>query len=196
MDLSFNALKKEYEELYATCDILGSRVRVVAETSHKLFSGKPRYEIISGKFPGMPWWFVGMPHLMECGGRFDRHLHNGDSLLRRTVRVPAGRPVEPPWNGASKYSWEQSAIDALKLKNLDQWKDWSIPAMLYLLEKFNGFGYRKYHPHVKTPYLWSFTNHYTRGKYIADGKWSEVAVSEQVGCAALLKALESANMLK
>jgi lysozyme family protein len=48
--------------------------------------------------------------------------------------------------------------------------DWSTPAVLHRLEGFNGYGYRKFHPNVPSPYLWSGSNHYTRGKYIADGK--------------------------
>ena len=31
---------------------------------------------------------------------------------------------------------------------------------------FNGWGYRLYHPNVKTPYLWSYTDKYSKGKYI------------------------------
>src|SRR5207344_1050510 len=56
-------------------------------------------------------------------------------------------------------------------------------------ESYNGMGYRRFHPEVKTPYLWSFTHHYTRGKYVADGTWSPTTVSKQVGAAALLRRL-------
>jgi len=31
---------------------------------------------------------------MECGLDFTRHLHNGDPLIARTVRAPAGRLVD------------------------------------------------------------------------------------------------------
>ena len=59
--------------------------------------------------------------------------------------------------------------------------------MLFKLEANNGFGYRR--KGINTPYLWSFTNHYRKGKYIADGKYSTEAVSKQVGAAILLKLL-------
>jgi lysozyme family protein len=39
--------------------------------------------------------------------------------------------------------------------------------MLYLLEKYNGFGYRL--KQLSTPYLWSFSNFYTKEKFVADG---------------------------
>ena len=59
--------------------------------------------------------------------------------------------------------------------------------MLYLLEKFNGFGYRN--KRLPTPYLWSFSNHYEQGKYVADGQFDPQAVSLQCGAAVMIKAL-------
>ena len=38
-----------------------------------------------------------------------------------------------------------------------------------------------------SPYLWSGSNHYAKGKYVADGKWSSVAVSGQTGAIPVLK---------
>jgi hypothetical protein len=66
---------------------------------------------------------------------------------------------------------------------------WNLPVILFKLEGFNGFGYRTKHPDVLTPYLWSFTNHYTKGKFTSDGKFDPNAVSKQCGAAAILKAL-------
>jgi hypothetical protein len=106
-------------------------------------------------------------------------------LKARTVHVPAGRPK----TGKPPFTWEQSAIDALRGRGLGAWKDWSVPGTLYQLEAYNGFGYRDHHPTVPSPYLWSFSNHYTRGKYVADGRFSPTAVSQQVGAALLLKRL-------
>jgi lysozyme family protein len=51
---------------------------------------------------------------------------------------------------------------------LDHWQDWSLAGLLYRLEAYNGFGYRKHHPEVLTPYLWSFSST-TAGKYVQDG---------------------------
>jgi lysozyme family protein len=131
----------------------------------------------------MPWQFVGAIHAMETGLRFTRHLHNGDTLSARTVRVPAGRPAQ----GAPPYDWAASARDALELKALPAWRDWSVAGMLYQLERYNGWGYRRWHPSVPTPYLWSYSNHYERGKYVADGVWDPHAVSKQCGAAVLLR---------
>jgi lysozyme family protein len=39
----------------------------------------------------------------------------------------------------------------------------------------------------------SFSNHYERGKYIADRKWSATAKSQQCGAAVMLKLLADAG---
>ena len=132
---------------------------------------------------------VGIIHSLEAGGDFTRHLHNGDPLTARTTHVPAGRPK----TGKPPFTWEQSAIDALRGQGLAAWKDWSVPGTLFQLEGYNGFGYRDHHPDVPSPYLWSCSNHYTRGKYVADGRFSPTAVSQQVGAALLLKQLSVAK---
>src|SRR5439155_371250 len=129
---------------------------------------------------------VAVIHSMEAGGDFTRHLHNGDPLTARTTHVPAGRPR----TGKPPFTWEASAIDALTYQGFGNWKDWSVPGTLYKLEGYNGFGYRDHHPQVLSPYLWSFSNHYARGKYVADGRFSQTAVSQQCGAAVLLKRLQ------
>lgn len=191
----FENLREEYIKLFNTCEVLEKKLQIVDDVICNIFAGRLKYSKVAEGFTDMPWYFIGLIHNMECGGNFNKHLHNGDPLTAKTKRIPSGRPLEPPWNNQRIYTWEQSAIDALKMKKLDGWANWSISGMLYQLEKYNGFGYRIYHPHVKTPYLWSFTNHYIRGKYVADGMWSETAVSGQVGCAAVLKRMEKRNLL-
>ncbi|WP_210183351.1 peptidoglycan-binding protein [Methylobrevis pamukkalensis] len=134
---------------------------------------------------GVPAYVVGIIHSLEASLNFKGHLHNGDPLTARTKQVPAGRPKP----GTPPFDWEESAIDALTLKKLDQWTDWSVAGIAYVLESYNGWGYRKHHSHVKSPYLWSFTTVYASGKYVADGTWSDTAVSKQCGGLAVLKAM-------
>src|SRR5260221_396083 len=81
--------------------------------------------------------------------------------------------------------WEDSAIDALKFDNMTGVTKWTLPVILFKLEGFNGFGYRTRHHEVLTPYLWSFTNHYLKGKFTADGKFDPNAVSKQWRCSDL-----------
>ena len=73
------------------------------------------------------------------------------------------------------------------MRKLDSHLDWGLAGTLYQLERYNGWGYRLYHPHVLSPYLWGFSNHYRQGKYVSDGTWSDTAVSRQCGAAVLLR---------
>ena len=123
---------------------------------------------------------------MECSGDFKKHLHNGDPLTGKTTHVPKNRPLQ----GQPPYTWEASAIDALSINGEKNVKDRSLPAVLYRFELYNGMGYRQYHPKVKSPYLWSFTTAYVKGKYVADGKFDPNAVSQQIGVVCYLKAMK------
>jgi lysozyme family protein len=42
---------------------------------------------------------------------------------------------------------------------------------------------------LPTPYLWSFSNNYEKGKFVADGHYDPEAVSKQCGAALMLKAI-------
>jgi len=184
-------LRAEYEELFNTCDIRPDRAKGIAALLAKIDHGRERYAAIEAAL-GIPWFFVGVIHCMESSFNFSRHLHNGDPVTARTVRVPAGRPP----TGDPPFTWEQSANDALTLEKLDRWQDWSVPGLLYKLERYNGFGYRMRHPEVLSPYLWSYSNHYTSGKYVRDGTFSPTAVSRQCGAAVLLRRMAETGSIR
>jgi lysozyme family protein len=183
-------LSKEYDLLYASCLIRPKRQAAVDQIVRQLRANKPRYQKVARALK-IPWYVVGIIHNMEAGMSFGGHLHNGDPLTARTTHVPAGRPK----TGRPPFTWEASAIDALTMQGFDKWKDWSAHGTLYKLEAYNGWGYRMKHPQVLSPYLWSFSNHYTRGKYVADGSFSATAVSAQCGAAVLLKRLTDAGRI-
>lgn len=176
--------RDEYNQIYATATIrpeyLGEVDRLVARICRP--DAWARYVAVANQTQ-VPAHVIALIHAMECGLNFAGHLHNGDPLSARTVQVPKGRPVD----GTPPFTWEQSAVDALTYDKLTGWHDWSIAGICHKLELYNGVGYRKYHPSVKTPYLWSYTTAYSSGKYTADGKWSDSAVSRQAGAMALLK---------
>ena len=179
-----NSLKEEYSALFDTCDIHDSKYPAVDKIGNKILKNKDRYESVADKLD-MPWFIISVIHNMESSMNFKRHLHNGDPLTKRTTHVPAGRPK----TGNPPFTWEQSAEDALRMKRFDKWTDWTVSGILYQLERYNGWGYRLYHKHVLSPYLWSYCNHYTSGKYVADGRWSDTAVSKQCGAAVILRRL-------
>lgn len=178
------SLRADYERLFDTCITQAGRRAEVEALTAALLRNKGRYAAAS-QLSGVPWHFIAVVHNMECSQRMDAHLHNGDPLSRRTFHVPAGRPR----TGSPPFRWEESAADALALKGLNDGTDWSLAGTLYQLERYNGFGYRRFHPEVLSPYLWSFSGHYERGKYVADGTWSDRAVSRQCGSAVLLRRL-------
>ena len=177
-------LRAEYEQLFASCRIRPERELAVDQLAERVVAGRHRYAAVTAA-TGVPWFVVAALHALEAGLRFDRHLHNGDPLRDRTRRVPAGRPRR----GAPPFTWEESAIDALTLQYLPRARDWSVGATLYRLERYNGWGYRRFHADVPSPYLWSFSTYYDRGKYVADGRWSASARSAQCGAAVLLRRL-------
>lgn len=139
----------------------------------------------------IPWYFIACVHYLECSFSFKKHLHNGDPLTGYTVQVPAGRPKV---GHAPPFTFEESAVDALKLMGFDKVTSWKLPFILRKLEAYNGFGYFKYH-NMNSPYLWSYSNHYTKGKYVKDGKFDKNAVSAQTGSAVILKRMEERGLI-
>ena len=153
--------RDEYRKLFDTLEIRSERAKTIDKLCASALALVPRYTIVSAR-TGVPWYFLAAVHLRESTFKI-AHLHNGDPLSARTVHVPAGLPKtpEPP------YTFEQSAEDALRQKDLHQWTDWGLTGTLYQLESYNGMGYRK--RGKPSPYLWSFSHHYQYGKFIADG---------------------------
>lgn len=181
-------LTEDYTRCWAACRINDAKRAEVEAAADRLLKGRARYVTVSGRTNRVPWQLIGIMHGLECGYDFFKHLHNGDSLAEPTHRVPAGRPIG--WSGAG--SWEESAVDAVRLKKLDRVGAWALPQVLYSLESFNGFGYR---PHrIRSPYLWSFSNLYTCGRFVADHDFRPDAVSKQVGAALVLKVLEQRGL--
>lgn len=143
-------------------------------TIARIKANQARYEQVE-ELTGVPWYFIGALHYRESNCDFSTHLHNGDPLTARTKHVPRGYPKA----GSPPFTWEESAVDALKIKGLDKIVDWNSQRMCYEAERFNGFGYRP--RKVNSPYLWAGTNVYTVGKYVSDGNFDRTVVDTQLG---------------
>lgn len=183
----YATLKPEYARLFGSAKLRTEYSETAEWHVTMMKKSKSRYASISDG-TGVPWYFIAVCHALESSFNFRAHLHNGDfPLSARTRQVPAGRPTR--WLPPS--DWESSARDALKLLGFAGQKDWGLERTLYRLEAYNGFGYRHYG--VASPYLWSFSNHYARGKYVADRKWSSTAKSQQCGAAVMLRLLTDAG---
>lgn len=174
-------LRQQYQDLFNTCTVSAAHADDVNQAIARIMPYQARYHAVAAPL-GIPWYFVAVVHSLETSLNFNCQLHNGDPLTARTVHVPAGRPPA----GHPPFTWEQSATDALRYQGLANLPDWSLPAFLYHLEAYNGWGYRKLRPPLNSPYLWSFSNHYTRGKFTGDHGFDPKAVSQQCGGAVIL----------
>lgn len=179
----FEKVCQDYKDKLATMAIKPEWRQVINSKASLIKKNMWRYRKVAD-MTGVPWEFIGLVHLRESGCDFTKHLHNGDSLLRRTVQVPRGRP-----KGSPPFTFEESAVDALEFQGLTKISDWSLEHMVYLLEAYNGFGYRM--RNKSNPYLWSGTNHYTKGKFVRDGKYDANYVDKQVGLVPVLISLRN-----
>lgn len=177
----YRSYQPGYNDLWRSIAIRPDRVGTVDWYVNQIVRNKDRYMKVQEN-TGVPWFWVGITHGLEGSFNFSTHLHNGDPLSARTVQVPAGRPT----TGRAPFTWEFSAFDAINMKGYPNWRDWHLPSILaYSFERYNGFGYRN--KGVNSPYLWSFSYHYSRGKYTADGYYDPYAVSQQAGAMVVLK---------
>jgi lysozyme family protein len=175
---TFAQLKARYTQFWRDMSVHSNRVPTLDAIARKLLANKARYQKVEAKIR-VPWWFIAILHNRESSGNFAGVLHNGEHIIgtgKKTRLVPAGRG---PFS-----TWEEAAEDALKMKGLHKITDWSVERVCYEGERFNGFGY--YFRGVPSAYLWSFSNIYQGGKYIADGVWSAAARDAQAGIMPLL----------
>jgi|SRR6267142_5213205 len=151
---------------------------------------KARYLKISAA-TGVPWFIIAVIHEREASQRFDRQLGQGDPLGEVSTHDPKGRgpffnhPNDPPGQDA----FYRAALDALIdcAPHAAQWKDWSPGGAMTLLEQYNGLGYAGMGK--PSPYVWSGTDQYHSGKYVADHVYDPNVVDSQLGCAGLVKAM-------
>jgi lysozyme family protein len=188
--LDLSKLRDEYVAMWRTMAIRDNKLASVDKMVDRIADSKSRYQAVADQFPDLPWWMIAAVHAMESGANFKTHLHNGDPLKAQTVHVPAGRP--PIWDPS--WPWEKSAEDAVVYDGLNRWNDWKLPGALYKLESYNGFGPRRKFGRASA-YLWSFSNHYVAGKYVADGVWDPDAVSDQIGAAVLLRRMVARRLM-
>lgn len=183
-----NEIREEYQRLFDTCVPDVNHLGEINQFVQRLLKGGAQYARVSA-ITKVPWYVIGLIHGMESGFDFNTHLHNGDPLTHRTVNEPKGRPP----TGNPPFTWDTSAIDALHYDSFCSWGDWSITGILNKLEAYNGWGYRKHG--INSPYLWSYSNQYTKGKYGSDGHFDPNLVSKQVGAAVALKSMFDRHML-
>ena len=180
MNLSPDDLAK----MYAACLVKRENKIELGNICQKMMFYKPRYQTVGDKI-GVPWDVVAAIHYRESNLNFSRYLQNGDPLFDsngtpvKTVHVPIGQ-------GPYK-TWEESAIAALSGTYPPRPNTWCIGTRLDFCERYNGLGDRM--QHRMSPYIWSYTNLYSIGKYDDDHEYNPTLIDQQAGCAAIFKTL-------
>ncbi len=160
-----------------------TRPKEFAAVAKRLVAAKARYQSVE-KRTGVPWFVIAVIHEREASQNWNTQLGQGDPLSRKSTHVPKGRG---PFTGPK--AWEDGAYDALALcaPFAAKWRDWTPAGALTLLEEYNGLGYAA--RNLPSPYVWSGTDQYVKGKYVQDGVFDPSAVDRQLGCAGLILAM-------
>ncbi|WP_406854332.1 peptidoglycan-binding protein [Alsobacter sp. KACC 23698] len=179
----FQELRAEYRALFSSLVPAPGRHAAIQEATDRVLRSREPAERVGAQLGGAPWHAVALVAELQNGSHLDLHLHNGDPLTGRTVTAPRGRPLA----GQPPFTWEESAVDALKLLGFAApAPDWSLSRILHRLEALGGFGSRQHG--VFAPHLWCGCQHYVSGAYGPDG-WDPGAVSDRIGAAVILDAL-------
>lgn len=139
----------------------------------------------------VPWWFVAIVSEREYGGppHWDRQLGQGDPLGQKSHNVPAGMGPYLSHDGdvtPGHDAWTRCCVDVLvnSAPFAAKWADWSIGGVLTLFEEYNGLGYAAHG--VPSAYVWSGSDQYVSGKFVADHEYRAGVIDMQEGCAPLL----------
>ncbi len=172
------ALKAKNEVRWASA--IPTRNFVAVAKSLVADAAKAQYITVQN-YTGVPWFVIAVLHERESEQRWTASLAQGDPWNMVSTHVPKGR--------GPFLSWVAAAIDALI--NCPPYaagnKDWSVGGTLTLLEEYNGLGYAG--RDIPSPYIWSGTDQYTSGKFIADHVFRADVIDVQLGCAGLLMAM-------
>jgi lysozyme family protein len=174
----------------ATTD-LAAYLTAAQKSDLKLFKANwtrnsARYKTVSQK-TGVPAPLIAALHWRESTGNFKTYLHQGDRLGRPAVHVPKDIPVF--------HVWEDAAVHALTMSDKARVRDdlgmksdtTDAASMATYAEFYNGLGY---HNRKKpSPYVYSGTDTYDRGKYVADGRYSSTTKDQQLGVMSMVGAI-------
>jgi lysozyme family protein len=198
-------LKQKNAQRWEHMHVKANRIIEFDHTAKRLSDpvAKARYQGVTdrlreGSYQPVPWWFIAIVSEREYGGppHWDKQLGQGDSLSHTSVHDPKGRG--PFLEHAEDITpghdaWTRGCLDALIECGpwAAKWTDWSIGGVLTLFEEYNGLGYANLG--VPSAYVWSGSDQYVSGKYVADHVYRASAVDVQEGCAPLLSRMMAIN---
>lgn len=145
---------------------------------------RQRYENVAA-IVNIPASLIAAIHYRESSNNFGTYLHNGDPLGRRTVHKP---------RGILFARWEEAAVHAIRQKDSIR-RDLGLTrhstnmaAIAAFAERYNGLGYKG--RGIFSPYVFSGTNLYTCGLFVADGKFNSKVKDRRPGILALMKKID------
>ena len=176
-----NYVIPDYPKLYTECLLDHNKIVECKEIIIKLWQpNKKRYAQITA-LTGLPAWLIFCIHYKESDCSFEGCLHNGDRIIGNGLLTHNDPKNRGPFN-----TWEEAAVDAIKMKENCFPTNWNyLPDCLLFAEKYNGLGHRL-HDEL-SPYIWAYTNQSDEsGNYTSDGHYNPDAVIKSAGIAALL----------
>lgn len=164
--------------------------RAAVKRAAAMLSHKADYQRIAANIElkhqrHVPWWSIPLVHERECIRGVDNwtcNIAQGEPYNIKSRIIPHSGPFG---------SFDEAAMDALYVQapRLAMWNNWSLGGVATINEMYNGLGYAK--RGRASPYVWSGTNVYIKGKYVADKKYDPEKVDTQIGVIVMLKALMS-----
>lgn len=165
-------------------------------------SAKIRYQGVSDRLSfiaqtapslrSVPWWFIAIISEREYGGppHWDKQLGQGDPLDQKSIHEPMG--MGPYLSHPSDITpgfdaWTRCCVDVLvnTAPFAAKWTNWTIGGILTLFEEYNGLGYAL--RGLSSAYVWSGSDQYSSGKFVADHVFDSNVVDVQLGCAGILR---------
>jgi lysozyme family protein len=214
----FSTLSPEYATLLAAMRIDPGRERELAARAAAVLELAQRHSDewaeVEGK-TGVPrlWGLTSFER--ESGSDYSRSPAQGDRWDKVSVDVPRGLGPYQCWGDACVAAYRIDRLDEVAgsagtgtagvppaigvaggaavpvgdaaAGETPALPGWTWTRACYEGELFNGFGPRAHGR--QTGYLWSWTNIYTGGKYVADGKWDPDVIDAQCGMVPMMAAL-------
>jgi len=173
------------EKIWTVSKIRPERLGAVNQHVNTIMNNKARYKAAEA-LCGVPWFVIGILHGLEADYNFHTILANGD---------PLGTPTHHEPRGLIAHTWEEGVVISFTHEKYMHLTGWNLLSLILdRIEAYNGMGYRNIY-HVPSPYLYSFTNVYTRGKYDTDEHFNPWSVSQQCGAVAILLRMVQLNIL-
>ena len=184
MQHPYAALAPEYAALLAAMRIDPVRENELAERAAVLLKLVDRHrdewaEVTARTGVPRLWGIASFER--ESSSDYSRSPAQGDRWDRVSVHVPKGLGPYADWGDSCVAAYCIDKLNEVGASN------WTWTRACYEGELYNGFGPRAHGRH--TGYLWSWTNIYTSGKYVADGKWDPDVRDQQCGMVPMMAAL-------